>query len=112
MFKWSEEKFNQAKKLSHKKIPYIKIAKRLGTSKNSVMGKLFRDKVKHGHIPNANKYASNNKYYKRKEHETPLRFTKYGTDNCLICKKSYTTYSKFDRFCKICKTTDYFRNAV
>ena len=104
MFKWSEEKFNQAKKLSHKKISYTKIAKGLGTSKNSVIGKLFRDKVKRGHKPF--------KLVKRKEHERKIYFTKHGTDKCLICNKTYTTYSKFDRFCSPCKTTDYFRNAI
>ena len=104
MFDWNEDKVNQAKELVKKNISYTKIAKELGTSKNSVMGKLFRDKVKRGHKPF--------KPVKRKEHERKVYFTKHGTDKCWICNTTYTTYSKFDRFCSPCKTRDYFRNVT
>ena len=39
MFDWNEDKVNQAKELVKKRISYTKIAKKLGTSKNSVMEK-------------------------------------------------------------------------
>jgi len=104
MFDWNEDKLNPAKELANKKISYAKIAKELGTSKNSVIGKIFRDRVKCGHKPF--------KPIKRKEHETTTHFTKHGISNCWVCKKPYTTYSKFDRFCSPCKTRDYFRNVI
>ena len=104
MFYWNEDKLNHAKELAKENIPSTKIAKELGTSKNSVVGKLFRDKVKHGHKPF--------KPTKRKEHETTTHFTKHGIGICWVCKKSYTTYSRFDRFCSPCKTRDYFRNVT
>jgi hypothetical protein len=111
MFDWNEDKLNQAKELVKKRISYTKIAKKLGTSKNSVMGKVFRDKVKHGHIPDTNKYYVNTKH-KRKEHERKVYFTKHGTAKCWLCNTTYTTYSRFDRFCSPCKTRDYFRNVT
>ena len=106
MFDWNEDKLNHAKELSGKKISCTNIAKELGTSKNSVAGKLFRDKVKRGYKPFRPTKS------KRKEHERKVYFTKHGTAKCWICNTAYTTYSKFDRFCSPCKTRDYFRNVI
>ena len=51
MFNWTDETFNQIIKLREQKLSYSKIAKRMGTTKNSVMGKMYRHKIKNGYKP-------------------------------------------------------------
>ena len=106
-FQWNEENFNRAKELAKGGMPYAKIAIDIGTSSSSVGGKLYRNSMRNKPITNINK-----KHHKRKEHETTTHFEKYGISNCWLCKKPYTTYSRFDRFCSPCKTRDYFRNVT
>lgn len=36
-------------------------------------------------------------------------FKKIGTSNCNLCKEKFIIYSRFDRFCGSCKSTDFFR---
>ena len=49
MFNWTQENFNHAKEQYDLKIPASKIAREIGTTKNAVLGKIHRYKVKHGH---------------------------------------------------------------
>ena len=52
----------------------------------------------------------NNRQYVRHAYST--HFKKHGHAKCFICRKTYTTYSKFDRFCSPCKSRDFYRNAI
>ena len=85
-FSWTDSNFN--------------IAKELGTTKNAVLGKMHRHKLSTPSVyalKNINK--SSNTYFKQ-----------YGEADCLICKKKYKTYSKFDRFCSPCKSRDFYKH--
>tara|TARA_S200002703_G_C3768000_1_gene236429 strand:+ start:841 stop:1149 length:309 start_codon:yes stop_codon:yes gene_type:complete len=98
---WTEEKIKQLYELDKTSLTKSEIGKKLGTTKNAVLGKLFRDKKKTGHNPIANyDRSSNENYY----------FKPIGKKDCYICKKEFVTYSKFDRFCKSCKTSDYYKH--
>ena len=99
-FSWTDSNFNIAKDLYQKGIRASIIAKELGTTKNAVLGKMHRHKLSTPSVyalKNINK--SSNTYFKQ-----------YGEANCLICKKKYKTYSKFDRFCSPCKSRDFYKH--
>ena len=96
-FSWTDSNFNIAKDLYKKGIRASIIAKELGTTKNAVLGKMHRHKLSTPSPHTFNK--SSNTYFKQ-----------YGEANCLICKKKYKTYSKFDRFCSPCKSRDFYKH--
>ncbi len=48
--KWSESELNQVKFL-HSSNSTSQIAKIFGTTKNAIIGALYRDKVKNGYVP-------------------------------------------------------------
>ena len=61
---WSEEEKERARELL-KKHSYSTVGKILHRSKNSVLGVLYRDKVKSGYIPPLDsKYARIRKYHR------------------------------------------------
>ena len=62
MFNWTDETFNQIIKLREQKLSYSKIAKRMGTTKNSVMVKMYRHKIKNGYKPNVDNNWSMRNY--------------------------------------------------
>ena len=99
MFKWSEETFNRAKKLYKQGVRASLIAEKIGTTKNSVLGKMHRNKL--------TKKSSKNKRHTR--HSQSTHYEKHGEAKCWLCNKTYTTYSRFDRFCSPCKSTDFYR---
>ena len=101
---WTTENLNKAKKLIKQGLTAREIGSKLGVSKNSVLGMLYRDKVKRGYVPNG------------KPHTIPNDsmigyFTKIGERNCMMCNKKFDIYSKFDRFCVGCKRTSMYRSA-
>jgi len=49
--KWTNKKLNDVKSLVEDKFSTSKIAKRFGTTKNAVIGALYRDKIKNGYVP-------------------------------------------------------------
>ena len=99
-FNWTQENFNQAKEQYDLKIPASKIAREIGTTKNSVLGKIHRHKIKCGHKKKRKVY---NNYYRS------LYFKKIGTSLCYICNKTYSIFSVHDRFCDTCKRTPLYR---
>jgi hypothetical protein len=103
MFNWNQENFNRAKELYDSKIPASKIAREIGTTKNAVLGKIHRHKIKHGHKKESKRY--NNHF--RNSH-----FKKVGTSNCNLCNRVYNIYSIYDRFCDTCKRTSLYRNSI
>ena len=102
MFNWTKEKFNHAKELYDSKIPASKIAMELGTTKNSVLGKIHRYKIKYGHKKETKRH---NNYYR------PSYFKKIGTSFCYLFNKMYNIFSVHDRFCDKCKRTSLYRNS-
>ena len=99
-FNWNQENFNRAKELYDLKIPASKIAREIGTTKNAVLGKIHRHKIKCGHRKKRKVY---NNYYRS------LYFKKIGTSLCYICNKTYNIFSVHDRFCDTCKRTPLYR---
>ena len=102
---WTIENLNKAKKLIKQGLTSREIGSKLGVSKNSVLGMLYRDKIKRWYIPNGKsqvvKNDSLNKNY----------FTKTGERNCMMCNNNFDMYSRFDRFCDRCKRTSMYRSA-
>ena len=59
---WTEEKLNQVKDLAQHN-SMSEIGKLFNTTKNAVLGALYRDKVKNGYVPPLDsKYARIRKY--------------------------------------------------
>ena len=106
MLNWTDETFNQIIKLREQKWSYSKIAKRMGTTKNSVMGKMYRHKIKNGYKPEVKQIGK-----ERFKNGHPLYFKKIGTNICFICNKVYNIFSVHDRFCGACKRTSLYRNS-
>ena len=62
---WTEDKLNQVKFLM-KYNSMSEIGKLFDTTKNAVLGALYRDKVKNGYVPPPDsKYARIRKYHRR-----------------------------------------------
>lgn len=102
---WTTENLNKAKKLIKQGLTARQIGSKLGVSKNSVLGMLYRDKVKRGHVPNGKSQVVKN------DNMNKSYFTKTGERNCMMCNENFDMYSKFDRFCDRCKRTNMYRSA-
>ena len=102
---WTIENLNKAKKLIKQGFTSRQIGSKLGVSKNSVLGMLYRDKVKRGYIPNNKSPVIKN------DNINKSYFTKTGERNCMMCKENFDMYSRFDRFCDRCKKTSMYRSA-
>ena len=101
---WTPNNVDRLIELSNTKLSATKIANELGTTKNAVIGKLHRMKVKNGHIPKPLQTRNNRRL-------NTSYFKKLGKKPCNLCKKMFMSYSKYDRFCDGCKKrspyTDY-----
>ena len=95
---WTDENIERAKRLWHTHTA-TEVGRMFDRSKNSVLGALYRDKVKNGYTPppdskyskpHKNKYIFLNKY-------------NYGERKCNICEKVFIQYSKFLVFCDNCR---------
>ena len=93
---WTSSNIDRLIRLSHTELSSTKIAIELGTTKNSVLGKLYRIKLSNGHTPKPLKVRNHNRlnigYFKT-----------HGKKACTLCKKMYMTYSRYDKFCYDCK---------
>jgi hypothetical protein len=101
---WSVEDTNRALLLHKKGLSMNNIARHMGLTKNAVMGRLHRLRIKNGHIPNSgikkglpplrknimSKFRSS--YFKKIGRQWP----------CNICSKKFDMRSRFDRFCPSC----------
>jgi len=101
---WTTENLNRAKELTKDGLTARQIGDRLGVSKNSILGMMYRDKVERGYVPKGKPQTVTsdnlNKY-----------FTKTGERECMMCNENFSMYSKFDRFCDRCKRTNMYRSA-
>ena len=95
---WTDENIERAKRLWHTHTA-TEVGRMFDRSKNSVLGALYRDKVKNGYTPppdskyskpHKNKYIFLNKY-------------NYGERKCNLCEKDFIKYLKFAVFCDNCR---------
>jgi len=49
--KWTNKELNDVKSLVEDKLSTSKIAKIFGTTKNAIIGALYRDKIRNGYVP-------------------------------------------------------------
>ena len=60
--KWTHKELNDVKSLVEHNFGTSKIGKIFGTTKNAIIGALYRDKISNGYVP-----SSNSKYTRPKE---------------------------------------------
>jgi len=93
---WTDNNVDRLIRLSNTELSSTKIAIELGTTKNSVLGKLYRIKLSNGHTPKPVQVRNHNRlnigYFKA-----------LGKRACTLCKDMFMSYSKYDRFCDRCK---------
>ena len=76
------------------------VGKIFSKSKNSVLGVLYREKVKNGYVPSPNSKYTKSRIRSRFKSDPTL-----GKMKCNICEKTFTKSGRFDRFCYECKRT-------
>ena len=98
--KWKNEELKLAGELirSH---TAEEVGKIFNTTKNAVLGVLYREKVKNGYTPLPDsKFTNPKKTRFRLKNDPPL-----GEMKCFICSKTFTKSGKFDLFCYECRRT-------
>ena len=93
---WTPNNVDRLMELSNTKLTSTKIAIELGTTKNAVIGKLHRMRVKNGHTPKPLQTRNNRRL-------STSYFKKLGKKPCSLCKDMFMSYSKYDKFCDRCK---------
>ena len=97
---WTDSQLSDAKYLMAHNFRASKVGKILNTTKNAVLGALYRDKVRNGYAP-----PSDSKYTVSKIRHRCKRDSSLGEMQCYVCSKTFTRSSRFDRFCYECKRT-------
>ena len=97
--KWKDEELKLANELI-KNHTATEVGKILNTTKNAVLGVLYREKVKNGYTP-----PPDSKYTVSKIRHRFKRDSSLGEMKCYVCLKTFTRSSRFDRFCYECKRT-------
>jgi|TARA_R110000744_G_scaffold357987_1_gene464946 hypothetical protein len=93
-----KEILNQILELSNQSKTATEIGAVLGLTKNTVMGRIYRHKVKNGYVPDpTSRYANIRKYRKNP------KGISIGISTCTICYKPYESISKYQRFCNPCR---------
>ena len=99
---WSQENINKMKALKLQGLSASKIAKQIGTTKNAVIGQLYRNKLKNGHIAVRQNNARDSKF-------RSSYFPKIGEKRkCNTCPTVFDMRSRFDRFCWCCRFNNNF----
>jgi hypothetical protein len=75
----------------------------LNVTKNSVLGALYREKVKNGYVPPADSKYTSEKSRGVKSTSFYSRGKKIGKRPCNICNKMFDMHGRFDRFCSTCR---------
>ena len=95
---WTDSQLNEAKYLMANNFSASKVGKIFSTTKNAVLGALYRDKVRNGYVPPADsKYTVTKNSHK---HDPSL-----GKMKCYVCSKTFNKLGRFDRFCYECRRT-------
>ena len=97
--KWKDDELKLAGELirSH---TATEVGKIFNTTKNAVLGVLYREKVKNGYTP-----PLDSKYAVSKIRHRFKRYPGLGERECNICSKTFTKSGKFDLFCYECRRT-------
>jgi len=97
---WTDSQLSDAKYLMAHNFSASKVGNILNTTKNAVLGALYRDKVRNGYVP-----PPDSKYTVSKIRHRFKRDSSLGERECNICSKTFTKSGKFDRFCYECRRT-------
>ena len=98
--KWTDSQLSDAKYLMEHNFSASKVGKIFNTTKNAVLGVLYREKVKNGYVP-----PPDSKYTVSKIRHRFKRDSSLGKRKCNICEKTFTKSGRFDLFCYECKRT-------
>ena len=94
---WTQETIDKMNALSLQGLSASKVAHQIGTTKNSVIGVLYRIKLKNGHTATRKNNIKDSKF-------RSSYFPKTGEKRkCNTCSAIFDMRSKFDRFCWHCK---------
>ena len=91
---WTKEQTEDLTHMMNKGLAPREIAKQLAISKNAVVGKMHRIRVKNGHAPKTCRKNIMTRTYKG---------AVIGTRPCNICSRQFKMHGRFDRFCDPCK---------
>ena len=94
---WKEKEIKELKRLSRDKRP-CEVAAMMGIGKNSVLGKLYRIKVKNGYVPPADSKHTAPRFRPRMTERKII-----GKRKCNTCGNEFEFYSHYQRFCYHCK---------
>ena len=97
---WTDSQLSDAKYLMANNFSASKVGNILNTTKNAVLGALYRDKVRNGYVP-----PPDSKYTVSKIRHRFKRDPGLGERECNICSKTFTKSGKFDLFCYECRRT-------
>ena len=98
--KWSDSQLSDAKYLMAHNFSASRVGNIFNTTKNAVLGALYRDKVRNGYVP-----PPDSKYTVSKIRHRFKRDPGLGERECNICSKIFTKSGKFDLFCYECRRT-------
>ena len=96
---WKEEDLKFAGELI-KNHTATEVGKVFNTTKNAVLGVLYREKIKKGYVP-----PPDSKYTKTRMRHRFKSDPALGEMECYICSTTFTKSGRFDRFCYECKRT-------
>ena len=97
---WTDSQLSDAKYLMSHNFSASKVGNILKTTKNAVLGALYRDKVRNGYVP-----PPDSKYTVSKIRHRFKRDSSLGERECNICSKTFIMSGRFDRFCYECRRT-------
>ena len=96
---WKQEELKLAGELI-KKHTAMEVGKIFNKSKNSVLGVLYREKIKNGYVPSPTSKYTQPHMRSRFKSDPAL-----GERKCNICEKTFTRSGRFDLFCYECRRT-------
>ena len=97
---WTDSQLSDAKYLMAHNFTASRVGEILSTTKNAVLGALYRDKVRNGYVP-----PEDSKYTVSKIRHRFKRDSSLGKRECNICSKTFTKSGRFDLFCYECRRT-------
>ena len=97
---WTDSQLSDAKYLMSHNFTASRVGEILSTTKNAVLGALYRDKVRNGYVP-----PPDSKYTVSKIRHRFKRDPGLGERECNICSKTFTKSGRFDLFCYECRRT-------
>ena len=98
--KWTDSQLEDAKYLMAHNFTASRVGEIFNTTKNAVLGVLYRDKVKNGYVP-----PSDSKYTVSKIRHRFKLDSSLGEMQCYVCSKTFIMSGRFDRFCYECRRT-------